>query len=725
MSVFDRDAFANPSNEFRPLQIVHGLDRMLSDPEHLAGEEGIDQRLEQLVRAGTGGIVANVGFKEYLVSPRQWQIFRYGMQKADELGLVLWLYDEKGYPSGTAGGIVTRSHPEYVALGLACYAIEVEGPADFRFELPASCRRFVWAGATTEGNRATIDSVLALSPMVNEWGALDWKVPAGSWTIFYVADRHMYEGTHGAGNFHELKQYINVLQPEAGREFIRVTHRRYVQETPANIWDKIRAIFTDEPSFVTTYTPGIPEKFLKRIPVLDVPLFEDRPPAVPWRNDLLEQFREKRGYDLRPHLFQLFYSETEEASYVRQDYYHVITELYRDAFYVQILQWCQDHGIASSGHVLAEENIVDHVGYHGDLFAVIREMDLPGIDLLDADPQGILAGKHFMTAKQVASAAHLGNRRQIHSESSDFVQQMNDQIAPLEQRMAQGNLQYVLGINQITSYYGWEELGEENWRHYNDYMGRLASFLTGGKHVCDVAVLYPVRSVWAHFVPSSKVPASWEEKQKLLSLWVSLVSEKYADVVRHLLRHQVDLDIIDEQAVVEGDMRDGALHVADEAYRAIILPPMYALSLDTARALARFCEAGGTLLSVGPLPEIAEAADNTPALKETLSGLFGNAGPARILRLEEMPEALGASLGADLALTEGNADILYTHRQLEGRDLYFIINNNPDAARIAPTLRVPGPYTLYRPLTGAVIETSAPLDLELAGYEGIFVVCGA
>ncbi len=626
MSVFDHDAFREPSGVFRPLQIVHGFDRMLSDPEQLTGREGIDQSLEQLLRVGAGGIVANVGFKDYLVSPQQWDLFRYGMQKADDLGLLLWLYDEKGYPSGTAGGIVTRSHPEYVALGLACYAMEVEGPTTLTFDLPVSCRGMVWAGALAGARREASHRALDLSHAVDPWGTLTWEAPAGVWTLFYIAERCMYEGTHGAGNFHELKHYVNLLQPEAVKEFIRVTHRRYVKETPAHIWGRIRAIFTDEPSFVTTYTSGIPKRYLDRIPVLDVPLFQDRPPAVPWREDLLQQFHDRKGYDLRPHLFQLFCSGTEEASYVRQDYYSVITELYRDAFYVQVLQWCQDHGIAFSGHVLAEEDIRDHVGYHGDLFAVVREMDLPGIDMLTADSQDILAGKHFMAPKQVASAAHLSGRRQIHSESSDFVQGMQDHLASLDQRIGQGNLQYVLGINQITSYYRWDALGEESWRQYNDYMGRLASLLTGGRHVCDVAVLYPVRSIWADYLPASGEPSNWAESDAPSRAWTEQIAEAYPHLVRHLLCQQIDLDIIDERAVQEATLRDGALCVADEAYRIVILPPLRALALATARALVAFAQAGGLVLSSGGLPTMAESVAHAEELRRELALLFHRGG---------------------------------------------------------------------------------------------------
>ena len=128
MSVFDREHFANPANEFRPLQIVHGFDAYLTDPEHLAGEEGIDRRLDKLQSMGLGGVVANVGFRDYLVSPRQWDIFRYGMRKASERGLELWWYDEKGYPSGTAGGQVLEGHPEWEPQGLLVASATADGP---------------------------------------------------------------------------------------------------------------------------------------------------------------------------------------------------------------------------------------------------------------------------------------------------------------------------------------------------------------------------------------------------------------------------------------------------------------------------------------------------------------------------------------------------------------------------------------------------------------------
>lgn len=763
---FDLETFANPSAIFRPLQITHGLDRfggesaavgqgavdpagewaerLTAQPDADAGLDfsGLDAYLRHLADLGVGGIVTNVGFEDYLVSPRQWEILRHGLRTATELGLRVWLYDEKGYPSGTAGGIVTRANPELAALGLACYVTEVDGPQDVVIPMPLSCRAIVGASAmriseTTPAVAETSDhpdaSLIDLLPRVDLWGVLRWSVPEGTWRVLIFAERVMYEGTHSQGNVCEFKHYVNLLDPIATRAFLRVTHEAYRRELPDDVWSAVEAIFTDEPSFMTYYVPALPERYWGKVPVVDAPIFADRPPAVPWRANFLGTFRELKGYDLRPHLSALFFSTDETDSngkesarstaYVRQDYYDVITRLYADAFYGQVRAWCRAYGIASSGHVLLEESLCDHVAFHGSLFAAVRKMDLPGIDMLNCDPVemlhgGSFMGASFMAVKQVASVAHLTGAKRIHSESSDWEQRNKGGFASLAERRGQANLQYVLGVNQITSYFGWTELGDDAQRQYHDYVGRLGTLLTGGRHVCDVAVLYPIRTLWAHYMPPLEPIPNWADRQHR-SEWIEHVSTAYNDMVKRLLCAQVDVDIVDEEAIVSGDSSDGALRVADEVYRVIVLPPLDALALETAHALADFCAAGGTLLSVGPLPTLAECAENTPAMRDIIAALFGEGGPARVVAVDQLPDLIDR----DLTLAQSNPDVLYTHRLLEGRHVYFVINNTPESITLRPALREPGPYTVYKPLTGEVVSAGERLQLGLEGFDAIFVTC--
>ncbi len=760
MSVFDPASFSDPPNRFRPLQILHGLDRYLvrpgmsglveegADPagqwaERLAdppavsleidspdfnGAEGIDAKLAHLVSLGLGGIVTNVGFQDYLDSPYQWDLLRYGQRRAMELGLRVWLYDEKGYPSGTAGGIVTRANPDYTALGLACYSVAVKGAHEIVFPLPASCRAFVGATALRDLHGTAAPEIVDLGEYVDDWGVL--RIPPGTLNdtdkLLYFAERVMYEGTHAQGNVSEFKHYVNLLEPAAVRAFLRVTHEAYRRELPAELWQGIEAIFTDEPSFMTFYTPALPERYWGKVPVGDSALFRDRPPAVPWSRDYLAYFQAEKGYSLAPHLYALFFSQSEDACYIRQDYYDTLTRRYAAAFYGQVQGWCRSHDIAFSGHLLLEENILDHVAFHGSLFAAIRKMDLPGIDMLTSDPVGMLEGGSFMGAsfmavKQVASVAHLTGCERVHSESSDWEQRNHDGFASLTQRIGQANLQYVLGVNQITSYFGWQEFDEQEQRDYHDYVGRLSAMLTGGHHVCDVAVLYPVRTLWAHYLPPLEPIPSWLDRPAR-SEWELTLTRDYPALIRTLLTNQIDLDIIDEEAVVTGEIRDGALRIASEAYRLLVLPPADTLALDTVRALARFCQAGGQVLFTGSPPTMAESADRTPLLQAELAALLKEESICRQVTLDDVAVAVKAALAPDLTLGCPNSRVLYTHRWLEDRHVYFVINNAPDPVTLDLTLREPGPYTLYRPLTGACISLDTPLTINLGAFEGAFVV---
>ena len=704
-SRFDPALFTDPPKPYRPLRMVHGFDDLLHDRKHLAGEAGIDEGLDKFIALGYGGAVVNVGFRDYLESPRQWEVYRYGLQAADKRGMVLWWYDEKGYPSGTAGGLVTRSHPEFASLGLACYHLRVSGPTDVIFPRPTSGRATVWVGAVQGDLRKVCrNQFLDLRDHVEADGTLRWAAPAGNWTVLYLVERVNPAKMIASGTHEELRHYVNLLDPNVTAEFIRLTHEAYYRETPPGLWKHFRAIFTDEPSLHSAYGE-------KALPA-DSPE-QDHPPFVPWVGTFPEAFIKAKGYDLTSSLCALFCSETEEACYIRQDFYDVMTRLYVDAFYVQIATWCRAHGILSSGHVLNEEWLGTHVACHGDLFAALRRLDLPGIDLLGADPVSMLNGLGFMTAKQAASVAHLTGSEEVHCESSGAM--------PLAHRIGQGNLLNVMGVNQITSYWGCDVIDEAEYRAYNDYMGRLALLLRGGRHVCDVALLYPIRAAWSTFVPHSPLGSANIDSPAFNAQLDRLGGTGYAQPVRDLLQNQIDLDIIDEQAILEARIESGRLCVAQERYRIIVIPRADTMGAAAAEKLAAFGRAGGTVMFIDTPPVRGESLEATERLQRTIEELLAS-GFGRTVALDRIAQAVREAGADDFMLAAPDLDILHTHRHVDGRDVYFVINAGPTPKRICPHLRVPGPYVLYRPLTGTTGAAPANGKIHLEGFEGVFLV---
>jgi hypothetical protein len=157
--------------------------------------------------------------------------------------------------------------------------------------------------------------------------------------------------------------------------------------------------------------------------------------------------------------------------------------------------------------------------------------------------------------------------------------------------------------------------------------------------------------------------------------------------------------------------------VADEAYRALVLPAACALELATLQALEKFCAAGGTLVCVGDAPKFADSPKNQPAFDSLLSRL-----PIVRASLEDLPGALRSRIEMDFQLPEPPEHVFYLHRRRDGRDIYFVVNNRPEPITLQPKPRAPGPFTLYRPLTASCGAAPNGLRLELGAYESVFLV---
>ena len=129
------DNFKNPKREYAIYPIIHGaaaLDR----------RDGRNPLAETLLSRGFAGIVGNVPYRDNFPDDlTEWEDTQRGFMSFINLGMKTWIYDEKGYPSGTAGGVVLErspEHPEYQAKGLYCYEYwrTLTGPGKYRSDVP-------------------------------------------------------------------------------------------------------------------------------------------------------------------------------------------------------------------------------------------------------------------------------------------------------------------------------------------------------------------------------------------------------------------------------------------------------------------------------------------------------------------------------------------------------------------------------------------------------------
>jgi len=95
----------------------------------------------------------------------------------------MWLYDERGYPSGNAGGLVLRDHPEWEARGLLIANQEfAAGPVELA--VPPG-RLFFAAAFPVRSGALDLRAKVDLSGSVRD-GRLRWQAPEGRWHVMAV-----------------------------------------------------------------------------------------------------------------------------------------------------------------------------------------------------------------------------------------------------------------------------------------------------------------------------------------------------------------------------------------------------------------------------------------------------------------------------------------------------------------------------------------------------------
>ncbi len=696
-----RERFLNPPADARILKIVHSLP---DSPDQQ------DALFERLLSQGFGGVVCNVSFENYLQSEEKWQSFLRGVKKAKELNMALWLYDERGYPSGTAGGLTLKDHPEWEARGLLFVEVMKRGGEVVELALPPGKLIGVWAFPLTSKG-IDLKGKVDLGEYVKE-DELRWRVPEGEWQIMLVSESRLYHNTHAAISLADKLPYINLLMPEPTKRFIELTHEQYAKHLGEDLSRYFIATFTDEPSLMsrfflpTTYRP------------------------VPWAPNLPEEFKKRRGYDLLPYL-PLLVAEGENAPKVRYDFWQTVGELVAEGFFRQIRDWCRKHGIASGGHLLLEENLTDHVALYGNFFLCVKYLDAPSIDCLTSVPSEV----PWRIARLIGSARDLNRSSYTMCETSDFVQVYRPQgdnrpIRVVTEDEIRGTCNRLIhgGINTITSYYTFTNLSDEQLRRLNEWVGRCCTMLRGGHQVADIALLYPIESMWVHFRPATQGATDSPTAQRIESIF-----NQASDALYNANR---DFLYVDSPTLLSASLQGDSLVYEGMKWRVIVLPGVDTLSLEVWRKLYRFWQEGGVIVSLGALPQNSEKEFPSPEVEGMASQLFGKGEGLSIKKNKKggvavfiprnavalLPAVLDRIIEQDVKVREPRSPIRITHRRIDNRDVYFLINDSGEPYKVGVSFRGKE-GEVWDPKDGSVkpLPKERWVELEFGPYDGLFV----
>jgi hypothetical protein len=544
-------AWSNPPADLRPLQIVHGVPPSQATAATMAA----------LKEAGLGGIVCNVAFADYLVSEPHWATLVRAVEACRQTGLIVWIYDEEGYPSGSAGGLVLKTNPSFE-------------------------------------NTVLVNDPSRTDPL-------------------YL--RRAYEHTHASNNFYAARRYPNLIDDAAMRCFVEKTHEAYWRRLEPQFGTTIRAFFTDEPSLMAVNLGQLGEQVRKHVKVVD-PVDEKgvRPlPAVPWCDDLPDRYRERYGEDLMPLRGSLFVGNSETDRGVRRRFWALIADLIAERYFGRIQAWCHAHHVASSGHNLWEEEVLHHVPLYGNGLKALMRMDIPGLDVLSSDPAMVLYGG-WMTATLPASAALFNGGRRVMTEVSDFSQVHGGKgPASLAEMQATAAWQAALGVTEFTSYYG--SIGRivtavsapnELPRNpkslaYCDFIGRLNTLLRDARPDPDVLLYYPIHDLWAEYLPVAEPLRPESQSQR-----AQQIIRSFRQLGQRLLTAQASFALVDHELLGAAEARNGGIWIKGRLFDAVVFPAGVELPEPAAAVVNGFRNAGGCVLRDGDPALPVEAAVN-------------------------------------------------------------------------------------------------------------------
>ncbi len=695
------DLFLRPPADARILKIIHNLPDASEDQDRL---------FAQLQSQGMGGMVVNVSFQEYMASEAKWGAFVRGVQEAKRRGMSLWLYDECGYPSGAAGGLALRDHPEYEARGLLVAesravdgVISLDAPPGSLFQAVAAPIR---EGALSLKDAVDISSAL-------EGGRIVWQAPEGDWHGFVFTESVLYEGTHAALSLAYKLPYINLLAPEPTARFIEVTHEEYARRLGQDLGVFFTAAFTDEPSLMSLFLAEQPWR------------------ALPWSSHFSDAFQQRRGYDMKPLLPALFADAGAEGTRFRYDFWKTVGELVSENYFGQLQDWCRKHNFLSGGHLLAEESFLSGIPLYGNFFQCLRRMDAPSMDCLTSIPEET----PWHVARLVSSAAALEGRSVTMSETSDHSQRYRSEgderpVRVVSEAEIRGTCNRLIlnGINVITSYYSFEGLDDEALRRINEWVGRCSAMLRGGRQVADIALVYPVESAWTRFTPATRwVVGAPAEAHR--------IEQVFHDAEKDLYLYRRDFTHVDASALIEATVDGDALVHGELRWRVVVLPDVDTLPLAAWEKLSRFHQAGGVVIALVSRPANSECDFPSPQVLALSKAMFGEeegaaltttpAGGAGVFLPRGMetllPMVLDAILERDGGPTDPKAPLRTTHRCIDGSHVYFVINDSAAPWEGAVDLPAAGAVEQWDPASGTMTprDDGRAVPLRLDGYGGM------
>jgi alpha-L-rhamnosidase len=668
-------------------------------------EKDVVSGIQEMARLNYGGFFIEAGGRPQpgqgvdFLSDEYFRFYKLAIEEAKRQGLEMVLYDDYAFPTGTVGGQMLAKYPQYVAHNLNMSEKDVAGPASAELAIPQG----IYIGAVLM-NRDTFELVDVSNRRQQDRVAC--PAPKGNWKlmVFYL--------TEGKA------RVVDYLDEKAMTAFISLTYEKYARNFGNEFGKLITQTFYDEPSMHHA----------------------DRM----WTPEFNANFEKRYGYSPMKYYPALWYDIGPETAAARNALFGFRAALFAENFIKRLNDWCAAHNLQFGGH-LDQEEPLNPTPLNGDLMKVFEYQTLPTVDDI------WWYGRSNPSYKIVTSAAFNFDHPIARAETYAAYRGLTDKIA-FQVAMDQ----FAMGINfQIPA-----RTVQPRRPELNDYVGRLSYMLEHGRHVSDVAVLYPIAALRTQYHNLDGVTFPLADNEQPPQIMETAYAREggpafgidYQDIGEALFRGlRVDYTYLHPDVLVDRCTVDSNHKLIlnnrenREEYSVLFLPAGDTISAAAAAKIQEFYDKGGMVIATGKLPTRSAEFGKDKDVRKAIAEVFGvspgeplkadvrraldrqnfyvfwyyirknNAGGQALFLPVVHPWLIDFALKMVLPqrdvdiqeplapLRRGNeyqGALTYIHKVKDGRDIYFFANSSPSGVDTKVVLRGSKNLRIWNPHTG-------------------------
>jgi hypothetical protein len=540
-----------------------------------------------------------------------------------------------------------------------------------------------------EGFAVAREDVRIISGKMAADGTLNWDVPEGKWRVLRVGYT-----SNGKKNRPATKEGLGLECDKLDPAVVRFHMDQYMGKMVERYGEYVGKSFT---AFETDSW----EAHIQN-----------------WTDGLEERFSKAMGYDMLKYLPLLLegvaIDSLEACEDMMWDWRRFLADQISENYFMTTHAFAKETGLTyvaeGSGR---QQYMYDPITYQ-------RYNDVPMGEFWTGRGDWVRVDN-----KAAASAAHITGRRYVASESYTSGTEQAKWLNHPGLLKAESDTAFTKGVNQIVFH---------TFSH-QPFPEQKPGFVMGiwGMHNHQGNTWFKPAQAWYEFI--ARCQYLLQEGRFVSDVLYYLGEEVPARVgFRNELKPELsggyDFDACDFQALQEARVVDGIITLpSGMEYKVLLLPQKNAMRPQVVERIAELIEAGASVL--GKMPQ------RSPSLGD------GDAGDARVKQIAERTrgklfyemsfDEVFKKLGVEPDFEATNKDVLYIHRKIGNRDVYFVCNPTDQQISTLCRFRIADRQPeFWHPDTG-IIEaaaqhwqdgrrTAVPITLDPSG--SVFVVFG-